>query len=213
MSARNLYSAAGEELIFEVSKSGSMTGLFASEDRQHLHPQPSEMVQTASMTECVVRAATPVDMAAVTAIYAHFVENSTATLDLIAPGEATMLRKRQMVLDHGLPYLVAELEGYIVGYSYAAPFRPREGYRFTVEDSIYVRADCKGHGVGKRLLTELISNCQARSCHSMVACVCGINPLSVALHASLGFVQIGTLPEAGKKFGKWLSLSIMQRLL
>jgi L-amino acid N-acyltransferase YncA len=152
-------------------------------------------------------------MAAVTAIYAHFVETSTATFDLVAPGEATMLRRRQVVLDHGLPYLVAELEGYIVGYSYAAPFRPREGYRFTVEDSIYVRADCKGYGVGKRLLSELISICQARSCHSMVACVCGINPVSVALHASLGFVPIGTLPEAGKKFREWLSLLIMQRLL
>jgi L-amino acid N-acyltransferase YncA len=152
-------------------------------------------------------------MAAVTAIYAHFVETSTATFDLVTPGEATMQRRRQAVLDHGLPYLVAELEGYIVGYSYAAPFRPREGYRFTVEDSIYVRADCKGYGVGKRLLTELISICQARSCHSMVACVCGINPVSVALHASLGFVPVGTLPEAGKKFGEWLSLLIMQRLL
>jgi L-amino acid N-acyltransferase YncA len=190
-----------------------MTGLFASEGGRHLHPRSFEMAPTAPMSECVVRAATPVDMAAVTAIYAHFVETSTATLDLIPPGEATMLRKRQVVLDHGLPYLVAELEGYIVGYSYAAPFRPREGYRFTVEDSIYVRADCKGHGVGKKLLSELISNCEARSCHSMVACICGMNPPSVALHASLGFVTIGTLPEAGKKFGKWLSVSIMQRLL
>jgi L-amino acid N-acyltransferase YncA len=190
-----------------------MRASFVSEGGRHLHSRSFEMTPIAPMSECVVRAATPADMAAVTAIYAHFVETSTSTLDLIAPGEATMLRRRQVVLDHCLPYLVAELEGYIVGYSYAAPFRPREGYRFTVEDSIYVRADCKGHGVGKRLLTELISNCQARSCHSMVACVCGINPLSVALHASLGFVQIGTLPEAGKKFGKWLSLSIMQRLL
>jgi len=171
------------------------------------------MTSTAKITECLVRAATPADMAAVTAIYAHFVETTTATFDLVAPGEATMRRKRQAVMDHGLPYLVAELEGYVVGYSYAAPFRPREGYRFTVEDSIYVRADCIGYGVGKMLLTELISSCQARSCHSMVACICGINPLSVALHASLGFVPVGTLPEAGKKFGEWLSLSIMQRLL
>jgi L-amino acid N-acyltransferase YncA len=177
------------------------------------HLRLSEMTPTAAMSECLVRPATPVDMAAVTAIYAHFVETSTATFDLVAPGQATMLRRRQVVLDHGLPYLVAELEGYIVGYSYASPFRPREGYRFTVEDSIYVRADCKGHGVGKRLLTELIANCKVRGCHSMVACVCGINPPSVALHASLGFVPVGTLSEAGKKFGEWLSVSIMQRLL
>ncbi len=80
--------------------------------------------------------------------------------------------------DAGLPYLVAELEGFIVGFSYASPFRPREGYRFTVEDSIYVGADCIGHGVGKLLLSELIRQCQAQHCHSMVACVGGVNPKS-----------------------------------
>jgi L-amino acid N-acyltransferase YncA len=105
------------------------------------------------------------------------------------------------------------LEGFIVGYSYASPFRPREGYRFTVEDSIYVRADCIGHGVGKLLLSELIRQCQEKQCHSMVACVCGVNPKSIALHASLGFLTIGVLPEAGKKFGSWLSLTMMQRML
>jgi L-amino acid N-acyltransferase YncA len=167
----------------------------------------------AKISECLVRAATPADMAAVTAIYAHFVETSTATFDLVAPGEATMQRRLQVVLDHGLPYLVAELEGYVVGYCYASPFRPREGYRFTVEDSIYVRADCKGYGVGTKLLSELISLCKARCCHSIVACICGTNVPSVALHESLGFVAIGTLPEAGKKFGEWLNLSFMQRLL
>jgi phosphinothricin acetyltransferase len=122
-------------------------------------------------------------------------------------------RRRQAVTDAGLPYLVAELEGFIVGFSYASPFRPREGYRFTVEDSIYVGADCIGHGVGKLLLGELIRQCQAQHCHSMVACVCGVNPKSIALHASLDFLTIGVLPEAGKKFGDWLSLTIMQRIL
>lgn len=171
------------------------------------------MTATATTSECLIRTAAPVDMAAVTEIYAHFVETSTATFDLVAPGEATMRRRRQVVTDNGLPYLVAELEGYVVGYCYASTFRPREGYRFTVEDSIYVRADCIGHGVGKLLLSELIVQCQARQCHSMVACVCGVNPKSISLHASLGFLPIGTLPEAGKKFGQWHSLTIMQRLL
>ena len=121
-----------------------------------------------------------------------------------------MFRRRQAVLDHDLPYLVAELEGYIVGFCYASQFRPREGYRYTVEDSIYVRPDCIGHGVGKALLAELISECQAKGCHSMVACICGVNVSSVALHASLGFQQVGLLPEAGRKFGEWLRLLIMQ---
>jgi phosphinothricin acetyltransferase len=182
---------------------------------QHDPPSPIRFHSgtPAPKAECSVRPATPEDMAAVTAIYAHFVENTTSTFDLVAPGEATMRRRLQMVVENGLPYFVAELDSYIVGYCYAAPFRPREGYRFTVEDSIYVRADCRGYGVGKALMAELISNCRARGCHSMVACICGVNVSSVALHESFGFVPIGTLPEAGKKFGKWLSLSIMQLLL
>jgi L-amino acid N-acyltransferase YncA len=164
-------------------------------------------------SEVIIRPSTPADMAAVTAIYAHFVETTTATFDLIPPGEATMLRRRQTVLDLGLPYLVAELEGFIVGYCYASRFRPREGYRYTVEDSIYVRTDVVGHGVGKRLLTELIAACKAKGLHSMVACICGVNVPSTALHASLGFVPIGTVPDAGRKFGQWLDLTMMQRLL
>ncbi len=149
----------------------------------------------------------------ITAIYAQFVETSTATFEVVAPDQNEMMRRRQAVLDRGLPYLVAELESYIVGFCYAAQFRPREGYRFTVEDSIYVRSDCIGHGVGKLLLGELVSECRARGCHSMVACICGVNAVSVALHASLGFRQVGLLPEAGWKFGEWLRLLIMQRSL
>ncbi len=152
-------------------------------------------------------------MADVTAIYAQFVETSTATFETVAPDQSEMSRRRRVVLDRGLPYLVAELEGYIVGFCYASQFRPREGYRFTVEDSIYVRPDCIGHGVGKMLLTELISECQANGCHSMVACICGVNIPSIALHKSLGFQEVGLLPEAGNKFGGWLRLLIMQRPL
>jgi len=152
-------------------------------------------------------------MADVTAIYAKFVETSTATFEIVAPDQSEMLRRWHAVLDRDLPYLVAELEGYIVGFCYASQFRPREGYRYTIEDSIYVRPDCIGHGVGKMLLAELISECQARGCHSMVACICGVNPVSEALHASLGFQQVGLLPEAGFKFGDWLRLLIMQRPL
>jgi len=149
----------------------------------------------------------------VTAIYAEFVETNTATFEITAPDESEMRKRRQAVLDRGLPYLVAELEGFIVGFCYASQFRSREGYRFTVEDSIYVRPDCIGHGVGKTLLSELIRECKEKGSHSMVACICGVNPVSVRLHASLGFQQVGLLPEAGSKFGEWLRLLIMQRPL
>jgi L-amino acid N-acyltransferase YncA len=165
------------------------------------------------VSECVVRPSTPADIPHITAIYSRFVATSTATFEIVAPDESEMLRRRRDVLDRDLPHLVAELEGYIVGFCYASQFRPREGYRFTVEDSIYVRPDCIGHGVGKALLSELILQCQAKGCHSMVACICGVNVSSVALHASLGFQQVGLVPEAGYKFGEWLRLLIMQRSL
>jgi L-amino acid N-acyltransferase YncA len=193
-------------------------------------PIPGEAISTPSQTEvkesgsslvgdtpnvsrCVVRPSTFSDMPYVTAIYARFVSTSTATFEIVAPDESEMLRRRQAVLDRDLPYLVAELEGYIVGFCYASQFRPREGYRYTVEDSIYVRPDCIGHGVGKMLLAELISECRMKGCHSMVACICGVNVYSAALHESLGFQQVGLLPEAGYKFGEWLRLLIMQRPL
>jgi L-amino acid N-acyltransferase YncA len=165
------------------------------------------------VSKCLVRPSTPADIPDITAIYANFVATTTATFELVAPDAAEMFRRRQAVLDRDLPFLVAELEGYIVGFCYASQFRPREGYRFTVEDSIYVRPDCIGHGVGKMLLAELIAQCQALGCHSMVACICGVNVSSVALHASLGFQQVGLLAEAGIKFGEWLRLLIMQRAL
>ncbi len=168
---------------------------------------------TPKVSQCSVRPSTLADIPHITAIYTRFVTTSTATFEMIAPDELEMLRRRQAALDRDLPYLVAELEGYIVGFCYASQFRPREGYRFTVEDSIYVRPDCIGHGVGKALLAELILQCQAKGCHSMVACICGVNVPSVALHASLGFQQVGLLPEAGYKFGEWLRLLIMQRPL
>lgn len=162
---------------------------------------------------CLVRSSTAADIPAITAMYARFVATTTATFELVAPDAMEMLARRQAVLQRGLPHLVAELDGYTVGFCYASHFRPREGYRYTVEDSIYVRPDCIGHGVGKSLLSELIAQCHAKGCHSMVACICGVNPASVALHASLGFQEVGLLPEAGNKFGEWLRLLIMQRLL
>jgi phosphinothricin acetyltransferase len=122
-------------------------------------------------------------------------------------------RRRKAVLERGLPHPVAALEGHVVGLCYASQFRLRDGYRYTVEDSIYVRPDCTGHRVGSTLLAQLILDCQLEGCHSMIACICGENVPSVPLHTSLGFQQVGLLPEAGRKFGEWLPLRLMQRQL
>ena len=164
-------------------------------------------------SQCLVRPATSQDIRSITAIYAQFVSTSTATSEITVPEESEMLYRWRAVQDRGLPYLVAELEGYIVGFCYASPFRPREGYRYTVEDSIYVRPDCIGHGVGKLLLSGLMEQCREKGCHSMVACVLGVNPVSVKLHTSLDFRVAGLLPDAIYKFGEWHQMLIMQRLL
>jgi L-amino acid N-acyltransferase YncA len=162
---------------------------------------------------CLVRPAGPADIPHITAIYARFVVTSTATSEITVPDESEMFRRWRAVLDRDLPYLVAELEGYVVGFCYASQFRPREGYRYTLEDSIYVRPDCIGHGVGKLLLLDLMAQCRERGGHSMVACILGVNPTSIALHTSLGFQQVGLVPEATYKFGEWVRMLIMQRLL
>ena len=163
------------------------------------------------MLSCQIQSARFEDMSSVTAIYEHFVSTGTTTFEVVPPELQEMERRRSVTLERGLPYQVAELEGYIVGYCYASQFRPREGYRFTVEDSIYVRADCIGYGVGKKLLSSLIAGCRMAGCHRMVACICGENPVSVALHRSQGFEPVGTLPEAGFKCGKWVDMSMMMR--
>jgi L-amino acid N-acyltransferase YncA len=163
-----------------------------------------------SASQCLVRPATPSDIPHVTAIYARFVTTSTATSEIVPPDEAEMSRRWRGVLERGLPFLVAELEGYVVGFCYASQFRLREGYRYTVEDSIYVRPDCIGHGVGKLLLSELIAQCRRKGCQSMVACILGENPVSVRLHTSLGFQKAGFLPDAVYKFEEFVHLLIMQ---
>jgi L-amino acid N-acyltransferase YncA len=168
---------------------------------------------TPKAAECLVRPFTPADAPHVTAIYANFVKSSTATMEIVAPDESETLRRWRSLRVLDLPYLIAELEGYVVGFCYASQFRARQGYRYTVEDSIYVRSDCHGHGVGKMLLSRLITECRSKGCHSMIACICGVNDRSVALHTSLGFSQVGLLPDAGRKFEEWLRLLIMQRTL
>jgi phosphinothricin acetyltransferase len=182
-------------------------------EKNRLPPEVPRGVVAAAEARCLVRPSTVADMQVVTGIYGRFVETSTATSEIRRPSEAEMLNRRQTALNRGLPYLVAELDGYVVGFAYASQYRPRDGYRFTVEDSIYVRPDCTGYGLGKGLLTELIARCEARTCRSMVACVCGVNVPSVALHRSLGFEQVGLVQDAVYKFGQWMDLTILQRRL
>jgi len=161
-----------------------------------------------------LRAAAADDMAAIAAIYAHHVCTGTASFELDSPDEAEMVRRWRDVTRRGLPYLVALDGGEVLGYAYAAPYRPRPAYRFTVEDSVYVRADAHRRGLGRALLAELIEQSTRAGARQMVAVIGdAANEGSIRLHASLGFRQVGLLASVGNKFSRWLDVVLMQRPL
>jgi phosphinothricin acetyltransferase len=161
-----------------------------------------------------LRAAAESDVAAIAAIYAHHVRTGTATFELDAPDTAEMVRRWREVTTRGLPYLVAIAGGQVTGYAYAAPYRPRPAYRFTVEDSIYVRPDAQGRGVGRALLAELIDASARAGARQMIAVIGdAANEASIRLHAALGFRQVGVLSSVGNKFARWLDVILMQRAL
>jgi L-amino acid N-acyltransferase YncA len=161
-----------------------------------------------------IRPATDCDLAAITAIYRHHVLHGVASFEDEPPDWAEMARRRHAILDRGLPYLVAEETGRVLGYCYASPYRTRSAYRFTIEDSIYVDAIETGRGIGRALLSDLIARCAAQGYRQMVAVIGGSNQWpSIRLHARLGFARIGVLPAVGFKFGGWVDIVLMQRPL
>jgi phosphinothricin acetyltransferase len=162
-----------------------------------------------------IRPSLPSDLPIITAIYGEAVCSGTGTFELEAPGLDEMTTRRAGVLAHGLPWLVVtEGAGRVRGYAYAAPFRPRPAYRFTLEDSIYLDADARGRGLGRLLLAELLARCEAWGARQMLAVIGDAANLgSVALHRSLGFAPVGTFGQVGWKFGRWLDVVLMQRAL
>jgi L-amino acid N-acyltransferase YncA len=161
-----------------------------------------------------IRASTDDDLPAITEIYAWNVLNGLGTFEEVPPEQAEMARRRVAILDRGLPYLVAELDGEVLGYCYAGPFRLRAAYRYTVEDSVYVSPKAVGKGVGKALLAALISSCEALGLRQMCAVIGDSgNAASIRLHAALGFEKKGVFPDMGHKFGRWVDLVWMQRSL
>ena len=165
-------------------------------------------------TPLTVRPSRAEDLAAITAIYADNVLHGTGTFALDAPDAAEMARRRDDVIGKGLPWLVAEQDGAVLGYAYANHFRPRRAYRFCLEDSIYLHPDARGRGVGRVLLAELIARCEAAGARQMLAVIGdSANAGSVGVHRALGFVHTGLLKASGWKFGRWLDVVIMQRAL
>ena len=160
-----------------------------------------------------IRSATAADAPAIASIYSHFVLTSDATLELEPPDAAEITRRMADVMARGMPYLIAEVDGFVAGFAYAGAFRPRPGYRFTVEDSVYLRPEFAGKGLGRRLLGELIAAAKAAGCHQMVGVIGGENLASMAMHRSQGFVDVGVLRGVGFKFDRWVDVTLMQREL
>lgn len=169
---------------------------------------------TSSAADLVVRDANTADLAAVAAIYAPYVETSASTFEQIAPDETEMCRRFEDLKAKGLPFLVAERKGHVVGYAYAGHYRTRWGYRYTVEDSVYVDKSCLGHGIGRLLLSALIDRAADLGFRQMIAVIGDSeNAASIALHSQLGFKAIGALPATGRKFDRWIDTVLMQRPL
>jgi L-amino acid N-acyltransferase YncA len=163
---------------------------------------------------CAVRDARDEDMPRVHEIYRHHVLHGTASFEEEPPSLEELRGRRASVLERGLPYLVADIDRQVVGYCYAAPYRARSAYRFSIEDSVYVDHRFGRRGIGRALLATLIPRCAAGEWRQMIAVIGdSANAASITLHAQLGFQQVGTLLAVGYKFGRWLDSVLMQRAL
>ena len=162
----------------------------------------------------IVRDALPADAAGCQAIYAHHVLRGAGTFEEVAPTVEDMARRMADVTGRGLPWLVAEEDGAVRGFAYAAPFRLRAAYRYTVEDSIYLAADATGRGLGRRLLGDVIARCEAMGLRQIVAVIGdSANAASIGVHGACGFEHRGVTPALGFKHGRFVDVVWMQRAL
>ncbi len=172
------------------------------------------LTRSSSFSRLSIRPSSADDVAAVCAIYAWNVLHGTGTFEIEPPGVAEIARRRDDVLSKGLPWLVAERDGVVLGYAYANHFRPRPAYRFCVEDSIYLAADAQRQGIGRVLLAELLARCEAAGARQVLAVIGdSANTGSVGVHRALGFEDAGVFRSAGWKFGRWLDVVLMQKAL
>lgn len=158
-----------------------------------------------------IRASKDSDVAAITEIYAHHVLHGTGSFEIDPPGLEEMARRRSEIVNRNLPYFVAVTGNTVVGYAYAALYRTRVAYRFTLEDSVYIHPGHLGAGVGAALLRELISACKEWGCRQLVAVIGDSeNTASIRVHEKFGFQHAGVLRGVGFKFDRWIDTVFMQ---
>ena len=161
-----------------------------------------------------LRPSSPQDLPAITAIYAHHVLHGTGTFETTPPTEEDMAARRADVLAKGLPYLVAEQEGRVLGFAYCQWFKPRPAYRYSAEDSIYLHPDATGQGVGGKLLAALLHHAEAAGVRKLIAVIGDSdNAGSIGAHRAAGFQPVGVIKSCGWKFGRWLDIVMMDKAL
>jgi phosphinothricin acetyltransferase len=162
----------------------------------------------------LIRPSREEDMPAITAIYRHHVLTGTGTFEIDPPSEADMAARRADVLSKGLPYLVLEDAGQVLGFAYCNWFKPRPAYRYSAEDSIYMAVDAKQKGLGKALLSELCTQAERAGVRKFLAVIGdSANAGSIGVHRSVGFTHVGTLKSCGWKFDRWLDVVMMEKPL
>jgi L-amino acid N-acyltransferase YncA len=162
----------------------------------------------------LIRPSRESDVPAIAGIYAWHVENGTGTFETTAPTEAEMAARRADVLSKGLPYLVMEDGGQVVGFAYCQWFKPRPAYRFSAEDSVYMHKDAAGKGQGKKLLAALVRQAEEVGVRKLIAVIGDSgNAGSIGVHRSLGFTPAGQIKSCGWKFGRWLDIVIMEKAI
>jgi L-amino acid N-acyltransferase YncA len=161
----------------------------------------------------LLRDATPDDADAIVAIYNHFVNNTTISFEE-APVAAPDMRQRIAdVMDAGLPWLVAEVDGRVAGYAYATKWRARAAYRFAVESSVYLALDSAGKGLGAALYTRLLGRLREAGAHVVIGGIALPNAASVALHEKMGYAKVAHFAEVGRKFDRWIDVGYWQLTL
>jgi phosphinothricin acetyltransferase len=159
-----------------------------------------------------IRPAIDADIGAITTIYAHHVLHGTGTFETTPPNEEDMAGRRRDVLAKGLPYLVVEDASGVLGFAYCNWFKPRPAYRFSAEDSIYLAPDAQGLGLGRLLLTELMTQAERAGVRKLIAVIGdSANDGSIGLHKACGFTHVGILSACGWKFDRWLDVVMMER--
>ncbi len=172
------------------------------------------MTALAPSLSVILADASESDMAQIQRIYAQHVLQGLASFEEEPPPLAEMLSRREKVLEHGLPYLVAKEHDRVLGYAYATPYRPRRAYRFTVEDSVYMAEGAQRRGIGRLLLQGVIDRCESAGFRQMIAIIGNsANAGSIGLHAACGFRMVGVFQDVGFKHDGWRDTVLMQRSL